>query len=132
MKLDDLNIIEILNKSMGLVFSNMDSFSPDFKAGIASCFNHPSPVTKIKDVAECLYSQKDKLNNDLRELVAQCFTVMDNHGFEASERCNGIIAAMKRDAGIKGNWPKAESDPYPISKYGTPKNILEPKNISDI
>lgn len=99
-------------------------------AAIQAATEDPSPRNRIVAIGEALYAAKDTLNNELRELAAQCFDLMREHSWlhvsvEDANRAAAVIRALQRDSGETAPagkpWPKEADDPAPVAAYGAPE-----------
>ena len=96
------------------------TLSPELRDALVTSSGRPSPVDRIVEVSESLYTHADYLSNDGKLLCGglMTFATLNGwHGLSDDNRGPRIAQAMQRDAGetppLGMSWPEAETDPAP-------------------
>ncbi|WP_289145030.1 hypothetical protein [uncultured Sphingobium sp.] len=108
------------------------TLSPDLRDALVTSSGRPSPVDRIVEVSESLYSHADYLSDGGKLLCAglMTFATMNGwHGLSVDNRGPRIAQAMQRDAGETApfgmSWPDPETDPAPKA----PVVVAEPTPV---
>lgn len=117
MQLDDLILVSHSGNAQIKLMTNQGLLGDDYNEFFMKLVAMSSDVMKNQHICEFLYSRKDVLNSELREVVAQCCMIMINHGFGDVQRALDIMDAMKRDDGMEGNFKSVDDDPPAWPEY---------------
>lgn len=104
------------------------ALTPELRDALVTSSGRPSPVDRIVEVAESLYTHADYVSNDGKLLCAGLMTfatINGWHGLTQDNRGPRIAQAMQRDAGEQPpmgmDWPEAETDPAPKAPAVVPE-----------
>lgn len=96
------------------------TLNTDLRDALVTSSGRPSPVDRIVEVGESLYTHAEYLSADGKLLCAGLVTfatINGWHGLSDDNRGPRIAQAMQRDAGetppLGMSWPDAETDPAP-------------------
>lgn len=122
-----VDLFDAIANSVAVLISDGNALPDNIKTAVIEANKLHSPVEKVVEIGEALYSARDKLTNPLREVCAQCFDLMREHGWQHPqagddrERAGAVIRVMQRDAGETAPqgaaWPKAGAEPSPVAKF---------------
>lgn len=109
------------------------ALSPDLRDALVTSSGRPSPVDRIVEVGESLYTHADYLSNSGKLLCGglMTFASMNGwHGLTEDNRGPRIAQAMQRDAGDPApmgmTWTNADSDPAPKAPAVLPEAPAAP------
>lgn len=109
------------------------TLNTDLRDALVTSSGRPSPVDRIVEVGESLYTHAEYLSTDGKLLCAglMTFATLNGwHGLPADNRGPRIAQAMQRDAGeappLGMDWPSAESDPAPKAPAVVPDTLTAP------
>lgn len=104
------------------------TLNAELRDALVASSGRPSPVDRIVEVSESLYTHADYLSDDGKLLCAglMTFATMNGwHGLTEDNRGPRIAQAMQRDAGEAApmgmNWPDPETDPAPKAPAVVPE-----------
>lgn len=116
------------------------ALNTDLRDSLVASSGRPSPVDRIVEVGESLYTHADYLSAEGKLLCAglMTFATLNGwHGLTEDNRGPRIAQAMQRDAGEAAPmgmaWPAAETDPEPkaaavvVDATPTPAPTPEPE-----
>lgn len=109
------------------------TLNTDLRDALVTSSGRPSPVDRIVEVSESLYTHAEYLSNDGKLLCAglMTFATLNGwHGLTEDNRGPRIAQAMQRDAGEEPpmgmTWPDAETDPAPKAPAVVPEAPATP------
>lgn len=104
------------------------TLNAELRDALVASSGRPSPVDRIVEVSESLYTHADYLSDDGKLLCAglMTFATMNGwHGLTEDNRGPRIAQAMQRDAGEAApmgmSWPDPETDPAPKAPAVVPE-----------
>ena len=104
------------------------TLNADLRDALVTSSGRPSPVDRIVEVSESLYTHAEYLSNDGKLLCGglMTFATMNGwHGLTEDNRGPRIAQAMQRDAGEEPPmgmvWPDADTDPAPKAPAVVPE-----------
>lgn len=104
------------------------TLNTDLRDALVTSSGRPSPVDRIVEVSESLYTHAEYLSDDGKLLCAglMTFATLNGwHGLTEDNRGPRIAQAMQRDAGEEPpmgmTWPEAETDPAPKAPAVVPE-----------
>lgn len=110
---------EIVQKAL-LYAINSKGFDEATKQQLINACMVGSPGDKVCNVGELLYAHYDKLDNEAKAIMANCFAYATRMGwtsFNKDNRCNIIVGMVLRDLGEQSFLPLPEhgTEPEPIT-----------------
>lgn len=87
-----------------------------------------SPVDLIVNFTEAVFANRKDVPAEASLIAAGTADIIQQNGYHnrLDDRAAGIMKALRRDQGEKGNWPKPENDPDARQAFLPPPAVEEP------